>query len=354
MRPVRGLAVVKVVTLMNASEYHARQMKALLQKFAEQQQLSGGVLVACRGDLLLRESYGLANHEYEVPNTPETRFRIASITKQFTAMAILLLHIDGRLAIQDGLSQYLDNCPEHWRGITLEQLLNHSSGIPNLTELPEIQATLELPRTPQQLMASIQDRPLDFSPGTRWKYSNSGYHLLGLVIEKVSNQSYAAFLQSHIFNPLGMIGTGFEHSAMIIAQLAAGYTIVNGHYQHARRVDIASSFAAGALYSTVDDLYRWHSALQKNQLLAEELWEKLLTAAPLIDPAGSDRYGYGWVLSKVGERVSMYHNGRSPGCRCCISRFPKDDVLVVVLGNLETMFPCLLNLDLANLILGDL
>jgi CubicO group peptidase (beta-lactamase class C family) len=162
---------------------------------------SGSVLMARNGEVLLTKGYGFADREHKISNTPQTKFRLGSITKQFTAMAIIILEAQDKLDAQDPICKYLTECPEAWATITIHHLLTHTSGIPNFTDFPDYRRTSATPSAPEETIDRFQDEPLDFQPGESWSYSNSGYILLGHIIERVSNQSYEEFLQENIFTP---------------------------------------------------------------------------------------------------------------------------------------------------------
>jgi CubicO group peptidase (beta-lactamase class C family) len=218
---------------------------------------SGSILIARDGRVLVSQGYGMANLEHEVPNTPQTKFRLGSITKQFTAMAILILQERGKLAVQDKIKKYLPDAPKAWDEITIHHLLTHTSGIPNYTENLDFLRTLPVRVTLKELIAKFKDKPLDFKPGDKFKYSNSGYILLGQIIENASGENYPRFMNETIFAPLKMTDTGYDNALPIIKHRAAGYTrrlgfaITNCDY-----IDMSIPHAAGALYSTVEDLLK--------------------------------------------------------------------------------------------------
>jgi CubicO group peptidase (beta-lactamase class C family) len=309
-----------------------------LSGLAQSGDLRGSVLVA-RGDtVLLSKGYGVANEASGAPNTATTRFRIGSITKQFTALALLILQEQGKLRVEDSICLYVSDCPEAWRPITLLHLLTHTSGIPNYTDLPDFPALIGTPATLDQLIARFRSLPLQFTPGARWSYSNSGYILLGAVIERISGQSYSAFLQEHIFAPLGMRDTSYDANSPPSPQHATGY--LSAHHQPVY-LDMSEFGPAGALASTVEDLYRWDRALIGHQLVSQQALEAMFT--PTIPcPAGgcalpSDRgYGYGWFIATEGEQTLIYHLGHIDGFLTYNGFSRPDDITVVLLSNLET------------------
>ena len=221
----------------------------------------------------LQPGYGMANLEHDVPNTPQTKFRLGSITKQFTAMAILILQERGKLKVEDKVKKYLPDAPKAWDEITIHHLLTHTSGIPNYTAYPEFLKTLPVRVTLKELIAKFKDKPLDFKPGEKFRYSNSGYVVLGQIIEKVSGKNYASFLKEAIFDPLGDERHGLrQRHAPILKHRASGYTrrlgivLTNCDY-----LDMSIPHAAGALYSTVEDLLKWDQALYSGEARAQEV-----------------------------------------------------------------------------------
>lgn len=314
------------------------RLDAYLSGLAQSGDLRGSVLVA-RGDtVLLSKGYGVADEASGAPNTATTRFRIGSITKQFTAMAILILQEQGKLRVEDSICRYVSDCPEAWRPIALRHLLTHTSGIPNYTDLPDFPALIETPATLDQLIARFRSLPLQFTPGARWSYSNSGYILLGAVIERVSGQSYSAFLQDHIFTPLGMRGASYDANTPPSPQHATGY--LSAHHQPVY-LDMSEFGPAGALASTVEDLYRWDRALIAHRLVSQQTMAAMFTPA-IPCPAGgcalpSDRgYGYGWFIAAEAGQTLIYHLGRIDGFLTYNGFSRPDDITVVLLSNLET------------------
>jgi len=212
--------------------------------------LSGSVLVAHNG-MVFDKGYGVADKEQHVLNTPQTRFRLGSVSKQFTAMAVLILQERGRLHVQDAICLYIPACPSDWRPITIEHLLTHTSGIPDYTNFPDFAVTWTQAVTVEQLIARFKDMSLKFSPGSAFRYSSSGYVLLGYIIERVAHVSYATFLQKQIFEPLGMQNSGYDSRYPSLPQHATGYY---GGYVKPDAYDMSVVYAAGALYSTVEDM----------------------------------------------------------------------------------------------------
>lgn len=303
----------------------------------EQDQFSGSLLVARDGKVLISKGYGMANIDLEIPNTPQTKFRLGSITKQFTAMAILQLQQQGKLNVQDPICQYIQDCPEAWQPITLHHLLTHTSGLYNYTASSHYTEFKKQFATPITIIDLFRDLPLEFGPGNRWKYSNSGYIVLGYIIETVSGQPYASFLQDNIFNPLQMINTGYVDNRRLIALHAVGYS---EPAIEADDIDMSVPYAAGGLYSTVEDVFLWEQALYANKLISIALQNEMLT--PFISipvdrmQVSNVSYGYGWRIGVRFDRRWMAHGGGIDGFATIFERYPDDKVAIIVLSNLES------------------
>jgi len=300
----------------------------------------GAVLVGIDGKIVFEKAYGLGDEEWSAPNTIHTKFRIASLAKQFTATCILLLQERGRLNVRDPISRYLPPLPPAWQAITIHQLLTHTSGIPNYTSSPEFAKLKRTGATPQQMVALVQDKPLDFKPGTNWSYSNTGYILLGMIVEKVSGQSYADFLKHNIFEPLGMRDSGYDRSVDILKERASGYNIIDSHLVNADFIDMSIPFSAGGIYSTVEDMYRWNEALAASgKLPSPDSLKQMFTEYPEAVHEGQ-HYGYGVVISRLKfGKLLYYHGGGVDGFSSSIQRYPVERVCIVILSNLESYKP---------------
>jgi CubicO group peptidase (beta-lactamase class C family) len=254
---------------------------------------SGSVLIMRGDEVVLRKGYGYADQEAQTPNTPETVYRIGNLTRPLTAMAILMLESEGKLSVEDSICAYLDDCPEAWEPITLHHLLSDSSGIPNFTDATDFEQVSASPVTPADLIAFVRDADLRFESGERWDLSHTNYVLLGMVIERVSGQDYAAFMQERIFTPLDMNATGYLSPP---PTLAIGY---EDYYDGTTPApfDASAAYAAYGLFSTVDDLYRWNRALFGDELLSQAQREKMHSVHVLLDPIG---FGYATPLDYNG------------------------------------------------------
>lgn len=327
--PQPQLPTVLSPTATEAQSAIAIEINAALSDLVQKQSFTGSVLVAQDGQILLSEGYGLADREKNIPNTRETRFRLGSVTKQFTAMAIMILQAQGKLDVQDSVCDYLSDCPAEWQAITLHHLLTHTSGIKDFTSMSGYSVTQATPSAPEETIARFKNQPLDFQPGDRWRYSNSGYILLGYIIEQVSKQSYEAFLQKNIFEPLEMRNTGYDHDE---SSLATGYANI---LNEARYLDMSIPYAAGGLYSTVEDLYRWDQALYSGQLLPSELLNLIFEPHSPTDIDTS--YGYGWEIGNLNNHMVVFHGGNIEGFATEIRRYLDDRVTIIVLSNQQDL-----------------
>ena len=272
------------------------------------------------------QGYGFADRDQKTPNGPQTRFLIGSNTKQFTAAAILLLQVQGKLKVTDLICTYIPQCPTAWGVITIKELLTHTSGIPDYLAQPDFVDYEGQPSTPLQIIAHFRDLPLDFAPGTTWAYSNSGYILLGYIIEQVSGMSYEAFLQKYIFTPLNLSDTGYDHNSNGVA---IGYT--NGYSATpAVPIDPSVPFAAGGLYSTVEDMNRWEQALTTDALLPAASRAEMFAPQYGTMAAG---YGYGFIIGTDSGRPIIWHDGAISGFASIEARYPVDAVTVIILSN---------------------
>jgi CubicO group peptidase (beta-lactamase class C family) len=304
-------------------------------KAAATSSFTGSVLVSRDGRVLFARGYGHANEEFAVPNTTDTKFRLGSITKQFTAASILLLQERGKLSVSDPICKFLTNCPTAWEPITVHHLLTHTSGIPSYTDVksPEEFRQLSLMTvTPAGFVETFKSKPLEFAAGQRFKYDNSGYFLLGYLIELVSGQSYEAFLKENIFGPLKMTHSGYDSHDRILRKRATGYSNRNGIRINSDYLDMTVPYAAGSLYSTVDDLMTWTEALFSGKLLTAKLLEAMLTD-------NLSGYAYGVAVSRMHNRKVVSHGGGINGFNTQLSRFPEDRVTIVVLRNADYGMP---------------
>ena len=335
------LGVFIVAGIINVSYGQAKvhKLDKLIRAYAEFGKFNGSVLVAEKGEVIYKKGFGLADMEWNIPNQPDTKHRLGSITKQFTAMLIMQLVEQGKLKLDVPISAYLPEYPKkNGDVVTIHHLLTHSSGTPNMTSFPGfIKNNSRNSYSPVQLVNLFADSTLQFEPGKNYAYSNSGYILLGYIIEKVTGKSYEQVLQENIFTPLKMNNTGYDHHRLVLKNRASGYEKNGRRYVNANFIDMSVPYAAGALYSTVEDLYLWDQASYGNQLLRKENMDLLFTKH--IPSGGSHYYGYGWGIGEIrlgntAERIeTIGHGGGIDGFNTQLIRIPSDKSFIVFLNN---------------------
>ncbi|MFK7775434.1 MAG: serine hydrolase [Saprospiraceae bacterium] len=309
----------------------------LVNACAEYGQFNGSVLVAEKGKVIYKNGFGEANKEWNIPNKADTKHRLASISKQFTAMAIVQLAAENKLKLDAPITNYLPDYPKaNGNIITIHHLLTHTSGLPNYTSFPNYREMMVKHHNPMDLVKSFADLPLDFKPGAEYAYSNSGYALLGVIIEKVSGKTYEQVLQDQIFSPLKMNNTGYDNNSTVLKNRASGYYKNVNSFVNAGYINMTAAYAAGALYSTVEDLYLWDQALYTEQLAAKKYMDLLFEKHT---PARGGHYGYGWEMGnmRIGntkeESKTIAHSGGINGFNTKITRFPSDQSVVILLNN---------------------
>lgn len=315
--------------LLFAAHCAAQEVNSTVEEYmgavVKTRRFSGSILIARGGEVLVSRGYGMANLEDEVPNTPQTKFRIGSLTKQFTAVAVLILQERGALSLQDAVCNYLPRCPAAWRPITIRHLLTHTSGIRN----SDYTEPVKLPMSAANTVERLEGAPLEFAPGRLFRYSNSNYILLGHVIERASGEPYDTFLQENIFRPLQMNDTGYDYPRRLLKHRAAGYSARGEVTVNAQYVDMSVPYSAGGLYSTTEDLYRWDQALYTERLLSKKSLAEMFTAF-------KGHYGYGWYVDEQGGHRFMSHSGWIDGFAASLGRYPDDRVTVIVLSNMDS------------------
>jgi CubicO group peptidase (beta-lactamase class C family) len=303
------------------------KLDILMNAYAKMYKFNGSVLVAKNGAILLNKGYGYRNAADKVWNNEQTIFQLGSITKQFTTAIILKLQEEKKLDISDKLSKYFPGYPKG-DSITIEQLMLHTSGIYNYTNDRDFMANeVAKPSNREKIMALFKDKPFDFSPGTDWSYSNSGYCLLGYIIEEATKKPYEQSVREYIFTPLQMTHSGFDFTHLKSKEKATGYFKLNDKETLAAPVvDSSVSFSAGAIYSTSGDLYLWHKSLQKNIILSKAQQEKAY--APV-----KHNYGYGWSIDSTEGKRRVSHGGGIHGFTTNIARIPEDEICIILLSN---------------------
>lgn len=314
-----------------------RGLTEYLDGLVRTHQFRGAVEVRLGDEVLLSQGFGQADVSQDVPNAPDTRFRIASLTKQFTALSVLILQEQGKLNVSDLVCTHLPNCPATWRAITIEHLLTHTSGLFNLAELDSATvdryaAEFGTRPTPEQLIQTFVDRPLDFPPGSKWHYSNSGYVLLGHLIERLSGHTYAQFLKDQILDQLDMSNTAYDPDQQATGHDAVGYQ----DWTTPGDTDIdAVAFSSGGIRSTVTDLARWNQFLLTGTpaIVKQDTLAQLLQPRVAAEPDA--HYGYGVETRGTGNATTHFHDGDMTGFHSYSEIRPATKLSIVVLSNID-------------------
>lgn len=325
---------------------YAVRADALVKDYVQNKLFSGTVLVAQDGKPIFRKGFGAASREWAIPNTANTKFRIGSVTKEFTAAAVLRLVDEQKLSLDDPIEKYLQNIPASWGKATIRELLQHTSGIPSYTRHDDFDDKLiRIKHTPQQIIDLMKDKPLDFEPGTKFRYSNTGYFLLGRVIEAVSGLSYPDYLEQKLLKPLNLTNTGYDDGRRILANFAQDYTDHGDHVRRSSPVDMSNMYAAGAMYATVDDLLAWQQMLLNGKVLSSA------STAAMFTDAGH-HYGLGWFVRERFSRKVYEHGGALKGFHSMLAYYPEDRLTVIVLSNYGEGLVDKIADELARLALG--
>ena len=321
------------------------RLDQVANSFAANNAFMGTVLVVDGDRVLLDKGYGMADMEWNIPNVPEAKFRLGSLTKQFTATLVLLLQQDGKLKIEDSVGKYLPDAPKSWEKITLANLLGHTSGIPSFTDMKEFGVWRMSPHTIGEELALFRDKPLDFEPGSKFAYSNSNFEVLGAVIENVSGKKYGVLLQERIFDPLGMKDSGLDTDELILPKRAQGYMPGPNGLVLARSESMTVPWAAGSIYSTTRDLLKWEHGLFGGNVLSAESLKQMTTP-------GKGNYGLGvFIAEKNGVKV-VSHGGGIEGFNTHMMYAPDRRIAVVVLGNVNGGAPGMMGDQLFDVVLG--
>lgn len=295
-------------------------------------------IVSSKGKIIYKKALGMANAELNVPMQTDNVFRLGSITKQFTAIAILQLMEQGKLNVQDELTKFIPDYPVKDAKITIENLLTHTSGIRDYTSIRDTAQRSKMDFTPVEMISYFKNQPMRFAPGAKYEYSNSNYFLLGYIIEKITGKTYAQYLEENFFQPLGMSNSSYASDTKIIKNRAAGYTMGKQGIENAAALSMTQPYAAGAVLSTVEDLFKWQQAIQSYKLVKKETLEKAFAKYRLSNGAESN-YGYGWRLGSIQESSTIWHGGLINGFMTTALYLPKEDVYVAVLSNCDCFSP---------------
>lgn len=309
------------------------------------------ILVTKDGNMIFRKAYGMADLELGVKMEPDMVFRIGSMTKQFTAVSILMLQEQGKLALTDEITKFLPDYPTHGKKITIENLLTHTSGIKSYTNMPEWLQLWRKDMTVKELIDFFKNQPMDFDPGENWAYDNSGYILLGAIIEKASGETYQQFVGKHIFDPLGMSHTTYGDASRVILRRVPGYDKGNDGYVNTPYLSMTQPYAAGSLLSNVDDLAHWDAALYTEKLVKQSSLEKAWTPFKLND-GESTGYGYGWAIGEYEGHKIIVHGGGINGFLSSGIRMPDQKLYVIILSNNTSTSPDMISMKIAAMMIG--
>lgn len=309
----------------------AKKVDEYMKAAVEHERFSGSILIARDGKSIVSRGYGMANVEFDAPNTPQTVFRLASVTKQFTAASIMMLQERGKLSVNDPVCKHLAECPPAWQPITIRHLLTMTSGLPNLSGR-DLGALSGLPVPWDQWFTAIKAKPMVEAPGETFRYNNNGYTALGLIIERLSGKTYGEFLQENIFTPLAMNRSGYEDPTRVIKNRATGYRYLPGEpIANVPYAEMIRLYAAGGVYSTTEDLLKWDQALYTDKILTRKSIEEMAT--PFREMFPGKGYGYGLWSSEQNGRREIAHGGNLAGFITYLARFPNEKVTVIVLSN---------------------
>lgn len=324
----RLLVFLLALTLACSAQVNEARLEQIIQPYVKNHQFMGAVLVARGDSIILNRGYGSADLEWNIPNSPISKFRLGSVTKQFTAACVLLLEERGKWKVSDPVKKYMPDAPAAWTDITLFNLLTHTSGIPNFTSFADYRDWESKSTTPKELVGRFRNKPLDFRPGSKWSYSNSGYVPLGYLIEKVSGETYQRFVDENIFSPLGMKDSGYDSNLAIILHRARGYTPSPNGIENAGFINMTIPFSAGALYSTTGDLLKWEHGLFGGKLLSKASLKEMTTPF-------KENYAFGLVVTNTSGHKKVEHGGGIEGFNTDVAYWPDERTAVIVLGNLN-------------------
>ncbi|WP_336634618.1 serine hydrolase domain-containing protein [Lysinibacillus fusiformis] len=321
-------------------------LKSYIHSFlnTKEEKFSGNILVACQGETIYKESFGNANYEWDIPNTAITKFRIGSVTKIVTAIAILSLVEEGKLQLHNTVADFITNFPKG-NQITIEHLLTHTSGIGNITDQPDFLLKSYQLQSPDDLINWIISCSFKSIPGKEFNYSNSGYIVLGKIIEVVSGLRYEEFLKTRIFQPLSMINTGLDAHEAIQKHKASGYELgTNNNMSHASFIHMSNTYSAGGLFSTVEDLHLLDDGIKNYHLLSKNITAQMFSA-------GRSGYGYGWNIMKTEKNNTLvFHHGGINGFTSSYLRLIEKNTTIIVLSNMSTLLTSTLANEIATFI----
>ena len=347
MNKISWLLLLVIASTQLAAQSLQDKMDTLLTAYARQNKFNGTVLVAKKGQVLYQKGFGFKDAEQKLPVDVNTVFQIGSITKQFTSAIIMQLQQEGKLSVSDKLSKYFDGFTNGDK-ITIEHLLTHTSGIYNYTnDTVRMKEDVTRPRTQAEMLQMIKGYPSDFEPGTNFNYSNSGYSILGYIIEKVTKKPYEQVVRERILQPLGMTSSGFDFTHLASPVKAKGYFAeAKERSNPAPIVDSTIAYSAGALYSTVSDLYKWERAIYTNKILQPESWKAVFTPY-------KRKYGYGWSIDSLYGKLVTAHSGGIHGFTSYLLRFPQEEMVVIMMDNTSGTSLSKISRSLAAIVLNE-
>lgn len=326
-----------------------QELQEYMELYVQEWPFSGGILIAREGEVLFTDSYGMANREFEIPNTIKTRFPIASLTKPFIGVSFMQLKEMGLIDLKDSISKYFSEYPELDERITIHHLLTNSSGITDTYAIPEFNPGLKY--TPEDYLNLFKNKPLEFVPGERWSYSNSGFYLLGRILKKVSGCTPEEFIRKNILNLLEMKNSGHWNNQTILLNRAYGYSIAGEEYVRGEYFDLSNHSATGGMYSTLEDLLIFDHALYADKIISKESLD-LMYSEHIPGPGPGLSYGYGWMIMEAFSQKMVEHGGYFPGFSVQMNRYLNDRVFIIILGNVDCWSPTLQR-DLASIVFDE-
>jgi CubicO group peptidase (beta-lactamase class C family) len=346
------LPLLLAISLQLSSQKQSKEFDAILNEAFEEDGTGAAVIIARDGEVLYRNAVGMANLELGVEMSPDHVFRIGSITKQFTACAILKLAEEGKLDLQDDITKYIEDYPTHGHTITIEHLLTHTSGIKSYTSMEEWTAEVRKKDfTPAEMVDFFKNQPIDFAPGEKWVYNNSAYFLLGYIVELVSGTTYESYIDSTFFKPLGMNNSYYGSTSRIIPKRADGYAQGKDGLKNDDFLSMTQPYGAGSLLSTVDDLYIWYSAVFNLEVISASSLKKATTQYEL-NSGKKTGYGYAWFIGNIQGRSSINHGGGINGYLSASMFLPEEKLFVAVFSNCTCKRPGGIAEDMAAIALG--
>tara|TARA_R110000868_G_scaffold14075_17_gene65845 strand:+ start:20670 stop:21743 length:1074 start_codon:yes stop_codon:yes gene_type:complete len=347
--------VIAIISIHSQSNCYGQNLESTIDSLLQEkysENTPGGVfLIAQKENIIYKKAFGLSNLELSIPMQTDNVFEIGSITKQFTAVAILILMEKGKLNLNDEITKFIPDYPTNGYRITIHHLLTHTSGIKDFTKIKGLNEISKKDLTPSELINFFKNEPIDFAPGDQFKYNNSGYAILGYIIELITKQSYSDFVSENIFKKLKMLTSQYASHYEVIQNRASGYHNKNGYINN-REVSFTIPYSSGALMSTVDDMFKWQMAIKKNLLISKEATKKAFTNYTLNNGKPIN-YGYGWHIKAMHQIVIREHGGAIFGFKSMAVYIPESDIYVIALTNCDCNSPTTITRKIAELVLKN-